>query len=162
MPTWVKRERAWAVASLPSMSVWRRNGSEICLPIRMTGLSEVIGSWKTMEIWEPHSWRRDLAGALRISWPMNRTEPVRTTPSRGTSPMIERESTVLPDPDSPTMPTVSPRSRVRETPLTALSAPAAVEKVVWRSSTSSRVVSVPASGKVWSPGWMVGLTAGRR
>ena len=38
--------------------------------------------------------------------------------------MTERDSTVLPEPDSPTMPRVLPRSRLKVTPSTALTMPA--------------------------------------
>ena len=33
------------------------SGSETCLPMVSTGLSEVIGSWKIMPIWAPRTWR---------------------------------------------------------------------------------------------------------
>ena len=51
--------------------------------------------------------------------------------------MIERDSTVLPEPDSPTMPKVLPRSTDSETPSTARTVPRVVRKAVWRSSTTS-------------------------
>ena len=50
--------------------------------------------------------------------------------------MIERDRIVLPEPDSPTTPSVRPRSRVSETPSTALTVPRSVRKWVRRSSTS--------------------------
>ena len=53
--------------------------------------------------------------------------------------MMARESTVFPEPDSPTMPRVLPWSRVRLTPWTACSVPRLVAKETWRSSTSSSV-----------------------
>ena len=43
--------------------------------------------------------------------------------------MIERDSTVLPEPDSPTMPSVRPRSRVNVTPSTARTRPAGGEEL---------------------------------
>ncbi len=52
--------------------------------------------------------------------------------------MMARESTVFPEPDSPTIPSVLPWSRERETPWTAWSGPRLVAKETWRSSTSSR------------------------
>ena len=51
--------------------------------------------------------------------------------------MIERDSTVLPEPDSPTTPRVLPRSTESDTPSTARTVPRAVRKAVCRSSTSS-------------------------
>ena len=52
---------------------------------------------------------------------------------------MERERTVLPEPDSPTTPSVSPRRSVSETPSTAGSGPLGVMKVVRRSRTSRRI-----------------------
>ncbi len=57
--------------------------------------------------------------------------------------MIERDRIVLPEPDSPTMPIVLPRSSVNDTPSTALTKPASVRNAVLRFSTSS-------SGPVWT------------
>ncbi len=49
--------------------------------------------------------------------------------------------TLLPDPLSPTMPSVSPGPTVKDTPSTARTAPASVRKTVRRSSTSNTGVS---------------------
>jgi hypothetical protein len=46
--------------------------------------------------------------------------------------------TLLPQPDSPTMPSVRPRSRLKSTPSTARTSPASVSKTVVRPRTSSR------------------------
>ena len=43
-------------------------------------------------------------------------------------PMTVRLVTLLPEPDSPTMPSVSPRSTANETPSTALTTPSSVSK----------------------------------
>ena len=56
--------------------------------------------------------------------------PWRTT-LLGSRPMIERESTDLPEPDSPTMPIVLPRSSVSDTPSTARTSPRGVLKNVF-------------------------------
>ncbi len=50
---------------------------------------------------------------------------------------MARDSTVFPEPDSPTIPSVLPWSRVSDTPWTARSGPRPVAKETWRSSTSS-------------------------
>src|SRR5439155_21439992 len=55
----------------------------------------------------------------------------------GFSPMIERQVTVFPEPDSPTMPRVWPFSIEKLTPSTALTMPSSVRKCVFRSWTSS-------------------------
>src|SRR5918992_1831350 len=57
--------------------------------------------------------------------------------------MIERTVTDLPQPDSPTMPSISPTSTSKETPSTARTSPARVLKYVWRSRTSSSSISAP-------------------
>jgi hypothetical protein len=57
MPTELSSAIAVSWASTLSMSRWKRSDSVICRPILMTGLSEVIGSWKTIDISEPHTLR---------------------------------------------------------------------------------------------------------
>ena len=59
--------------------------------------------------------------------------------------MTDIAVTVLPEPDSPTMPRVSSRSSVKLTPFTALTTPAWVKKCVLRSVTSRRrsVTAIP-------------------
>ena len=112
-------------------------------PIFMTGFSEVIGSWKIIAISVPQISR--MAGGARspISCPSKTTRPPRSTLRRGSRPMIERDRIVLPEPDSPTMPIVLPRSSVNDTPSTALTKPASVRNAVLRFSTSR-------SGPVWA------------
>src|SRR5579859_5616133 len=54
--------------------------------------------------------------------------------------------TLLPDPDSPTMPSVSPWATVNDTPSTALTTPSSVRKLTRRSRTSSS-----GSAITWPP-----------
>ena len=53
MPT--DRSSATAVSGprSRSRSVWTSSDSVICLPMRITGLSDVIGSWNTIDICVP-------------------------------------------------------------------------------------------------------------
>ena len=51
---------------------------------------------------------------------------------------MARDRTVLPEPDSPTMPSVLPWSSESDTPWTARTEPRLVAKDTYRSSTSSR------------------------
>ena len=51
------------------------SGSVICLPIFISGFSETIGFWKTIDISAPQRWRICFVGRPRISWPANLTEP---------------------------------------------------------------------------------------
>src|SRR5262245_25155356 len=61
------------------------------------------------------------------------------------SPMIVRQVTLLPLPDSPTMPSVFPFSMLKLTPSTALTIPSSVSKYVFRSLTSSSAIDVSSS-----------------
>ena len=85
---------SWANVRVTSRCVWI--DSVIWLPTFMTGLSDVMGSWKTMPMCAPQYLRICLGVAAPISTPSNLIDPCRTTFFLGSSPMIERESTVLP------------------------------------------------------------------
>ena len=103
------------------------NGLAIWSPMVKTGFSEVIGSWKIIEMRPP-----------RISYIFSSERPTRFVPSRSisdpptmrpggeTSRIIESEVTLLPQPDSPTKPTVCPRLIVRSMPSTAGTTPSDV------------------------------------
>ncbi len=74
-----------------------------------TGLSEVIGSWKIMAIWLPRMWRISSSLAWSRSSPSKMIWPPAILPGGvGIRRMIESAVTLLPQPDSPTMPSVSP------------------------------------------------------
>ena len=45
------------------MSRWALSGSVICLPIFISGFSDVIGSWKIIDISWPQMWRISLGRA---------------------------------------------------------------------------------------------------
>ena len=80
----------------------------ICRPILSTGLSEVIGSWKIMAISRPRMRRISSSVSPRSSRPPKRMEPrVRAVPA-GSSCMTASAETDLPEPDSPTIATISP------------------------------------------------------
>ena len=75
-----------------------------------TGLSEVIGSWKIIDILLPRSLRRSSAESVSTSRSPNSTASASTLPGGlGTSPMTDSDVTLLPQPDSPTRPMVRPR-----------------------------------------------------
>ncbi len=88
---------------------WMISGSMICRPILSTGLSEVMGSWKIMAISRPRMRRISSSESSSSSRPRKRTDPLgmRAVPS-GSSRMTASADTDLPDPDSPTMATISP------------------------------------------------------
>ncbi|MNI78284.1 hypothetical protein D3C73_1346450 [compost metagenome] len=81
----------------------------------MRGFSAVAGSWKTTETERPNCLRM-AAFRLMAGFPWNKTLP----DVGGWSPTSTDASVDLPQPDSPTMPTVSPRLMVKSTPSTAL------------------------------------------
>src|ERR1039458_6501757 len=73
----------------------------------------------------------------RISLPAKRTLPVIDALASRTSPSMEYMATLLPDPDSPTMPTTSFWPTWSERPSTALTSPWRVANETFRSSTVS-------------------------
>src|SRR6185436_19101156 len=64
---------------------------------------------------------------------------------------IDRHATLLPAPDSPAMPTISPRRTEKDTPLTARTTLFFRWKCVWRSSTSSSASIYLAGGPDMAP-----------
>ena len=76
------------------------------------------------------------AARVSRSRPSNIARPVIRAPR--VRPMIVWVETLLPEPDSPTMPRVCPASTAKETPRTACTMPSDVLKDTCRSSTSSR------------------------
>ena len=87
----------------------------------MDGLSEVIGSWNTMPMRAPRRSRNSLGESLVTSLPSNWIAPAVRWMAGGSSPMIARAASVLPEPDSPTMPTISPGATEKLTVLTTSS-----------------------------------------
>ncbi len=109
----------------------------IWLPTVWSGDSEVIGSWKMIEMRPPRIERISgpLTGraAMSVVMPgwrgsLNRMRPWAMRPTRGRMPMIAWLITDLPEPDSPTMATVEAGRMRKFAPLTALTTPAGVSK----------------------------------
>jgi len=75
-------------------------------------------------------------GSFSRSWPWKMISPDTLADFLFVRPIVVSMDTLLPEPDSPTMPSVSPRSRVNETPSTALTNPSSVGKWTFRSRTS--------------------------
>ncbi len=143
-----------ALAALRETSMCSRTTSSIWWPIRSTGFSEVIGSWKTNEIWRPRTFRRRDPEAPSSSSPSKRTLPV-TVAVFGRRPRIESAVTLLPQPDSPTIPSTCLGSSVSDIRSTAWTVPSSVSKRTERSSTSS-------SGALNARSWGRGRRGGRR
>src|SRR6266480_5438870 len=151
MPTSASRSAALRCASFFGMSWWARMASASWDPTRYTGLSEVIGSWNTMAISRPRSFAICLSGIPINSTPRYRIEP-EILAGFGSSPMIARAVTLLPDPDSPTTASTSPGRRENVSPRTAWTTPSTVGKSTLRSvmasSGASADSSMPASSTV--------------
>ena len=93
-----------------------------------TGFSDVIGSWKIIAISSPRI-ARSFFGLIPIRfWPFQSASPLEIVVLRLFRPMIVRQVTLLPQPDSPTMPSVLPFSTEKLTPSTALTIPSSVRK----------------------------------
>src|SRR5499433_1998222 len=100
-----------------------------------TGLSEVMGSWNTMAMRAPRTWRMASASLASRSSPSRSTWPAAIRPGGGTRRMMESDVTLLPQPLSPTRPSTSPRSMAKLMPSTARSTPWLVANCVSSPST---------------------------
>ena len=95
-----------------------------------TGLRLVIGSWNTIAIRLPRTWRIRRSDTRSRSVPSKAHRPPTTRPARrGSRRMMESAVTLLPQPDSPTMPSVSPAAIVKLTPSTARVDPVLGEEI---------------------------------
>ena len=110
-------------AAFRFMPRWISSTSPIWSPTFMTGFSEDVGCWKIIEIRSPRISRISSSVSLSRSLPSKITSPSSTTPGGATRRMIESEVTLLPQPDSPTRPRISPRRTAKSTPVTALTVP---------------------------------------
>src|SRR6516164_9053074 len=113
--------------------------SVIWRPMVSTGLSELIGSWKIIEISLPRMSRIPRSDRASRSWPPKRMLPSTMRPGgEAIRRNMESEVTVLPQPDSPTTASVSPGATEKEMPSTARTTPSRVKEWVFRPSISSR------------------------
>ena len=90
------------------------SGSARVSPTLRAGLSEPYGSWNTTWISRPSARRR-----ARLAWVMSSPSKTMRPALAGVWPSTTLPMVVLPEPDSPTRPTVSPRPMCRLTPLSA-------------------------------------------
>ncbi len=138
MPTSFKTWTVFSWASLLERSWWIRIASRIWFPTVKTGLRLVMGSWKIMAMSLPRISCMRLSEASSRFCPSKRISPSGySVGGLGLSCMMERAVTLLPLPDSPTIPSVSPASSENETPSTAFTTPSWVLKWVLRLFTSS-------------------------
>ena len=144
MRTRVSNSMLRARASLRLMPRRTRRLSCSCEPIRRTGLSAVIGSWKIMAMPVPNSLRTSSRDISESTLPSKVMRPSRVMLLPVSSPIAARDKTVFPEPDSPTIPILVPASISRSTPRTASSWPRCVAKRTLRfSSLRIEVISCP-------------------
>ena len=98
--------------------------SPICQPIRLTGFSVCSAPWKTIASSVQRTARNRSGASVSTSSPLSSTSPVTSVPC-GSRRRSAPATVDLPQPDSPAMPSVSPRSRSKSTPRTAGTAAAA-------------------------------------
>src|SRR5215468_9208894 len=125
--------------------------SLICAPMLSTGLRDVIGSWKIIEISLPRTaWICDSSSSSR-SRPSSSIEPPTIRPGgSGMSRITESAVMLLPQPDSPTIASVSRGRSVKERSSTALMMPSRVKKYVRSPATSRTGRPVRSSGRLAS------------
>ena len=103
-----------------------------------------------MLISEPRIFRISFSGSPTRSCPRNEMLPECTWAVAASSRMIVSDVTDLPDPDSPTTPSVCPGSIWNETSSTALTTPRSMWKYVcrfWTSMTAVMVDQFPGSAR---------------
>ena len=119
----------WAGLSL----VWTMRDSSTWGPMGITGSMEVMGSWNTTAMSFPRRARTVSREALSRSIPSKKIWPVSSVLALLSSPARAMAVTVLPLPDSPTRPRISPRAMFREMPFTASFPGGALRKWTCRS-----------------------------
>ena len=96
---------------------WRRRSTSTrCVPIVKSGLSAVIGSWKIMAIRVPRQASIAASGRARRSVPSNTISPSMRERFAGSRRTRHAARLDLPDPDSPTTPTMRRRPMSRSMP----------------------------------------------
>ena len=85
-----------------------------------------MGSWKIIEISLPRSLRIDSSSSAHRSRPSNSMRPPAISPLGGRSRMTVVAIVLLPQPDSPTTPTISPGSTWKLTSRMAVRMPSRV------------------------------------
>jgi len=107
-------------------------------PMRRTGLSVARGSWKIMAASADRTFRTAARSSATISYPQTVTVPDRDARS-GVRRSAALAVVDLPEPDSPTSPTVSPSATSRDTPRRISREPTGVGTDRWRSSIANNM-----------------------
>jgi hypothetical protein len=91
----------------------------------IVGSSEVNGSWKIIAIFAPLMWRMRFSESSRRSSPSKTMSPPLTMEfDSGLMRIMLLAATDFPEPDSPTMASVSPCRRSKDAPRTVCTSPA--------------------------------------
>src|SRR5215207_961677 len=117
-----------------------RSDSATWLPTRAVGSSITFGCWNSIATLLPRIWLRRLDGIDSRSSSSRRASPPTTSASGGRRPITVNAVRLLPEPDSPTSATISPRSILRSMPSMA-GAPGTSGKSTRRPRMSSRLLS---------------------
>ena len=153
MPTRSNNSTARSLAGLRLSFRWTLAPSAIWSPTDMTGLSDVIGSWKTIDIAEPRRRSSCFSGMPSSSRPRWEIDPL-TLASGGSRPIAASTLTDFPEPDSPAIASTSPSYTSQLTPRTACTTPSSVTKSTFRSRTdkiaveSGCQVALPVAGSL--------------
>ncbi len=136
MPLPARSGTTRATASCRPNRRWALMASSIWVRTRSRGFSALVASWKDMATSSPRSRRRSSGSRAITSCPSTRIRPATMRPGSGTRRSTESPSIVLPQPDSPTRPTISPAATCRLAPSTARTRPSGVGNCVCKPSTS--------------------------
>ena len=93
--------------SLDNAGLFRKRVSEKVFPILYKGSKDLPGSWKIILILLPRIFDNSLRDNDKTEVPSIKISPLLTT-RLGKSPIIDVAVTLLPEPDSPTIPRISP------------------------------------------------------
>ena len=127
-PTRSRSPRTRSRCSLPRAMRWIVSASPTMAPAVMRGFSDEYGSWKMICMCRRSS-RNSSFERLSISRPRNTIPP----PVGSIRRRIERPAVVLPQPLSPTRPSVSFRPSVNEMPSTAFTCATTLRRSPWRT-----------------------------
>ena len=153
---------ARARACLFDRRSWVVKMSTIWSPTVMTGLREFIADWKTIATSRHRSARSSSASRARMSRPRNRMDPPVITAGGRSSRMIALATVLLPQPDSPASPKISPRPIWKLTRSTARTVRYSPWYSTDRSETSRTGASSRDDGGVLIGSPPVGCRAERR
>src|SRR5262249_36389542 len=109
-----------------------------------SGLNELNGSCGTNVISRP----RIAPDDRKRSRPAKLSEPPSTLAFGGNAPRMVRDSVVLPQPDSPTSPMISPAASDRFTPSSPRALPASVTNDTARSRTDSNSADIASHPRI--------------